>query len=223
MTAARRAPRPRGGLCHLALASWAAVEAVFTAEDASKLRLGDLVGIAQALHGVDAEPGLAYRVVTVSVNEAEGPADALAKKSLALASVEKPFPATAWRFLVGSDPEIDRLADSVGFSYAKRGEDFDHPLGIIVLSPEGKIVRYLPGSVMLPVDVSMSLLEASSGLVGPTVATLLRLYLSYNPQSRQFGSDLLRVSGIVITILVGSLAACLALSGWARRRRPQGR
>jgi protein SCO1/2 len=227
------------------LGATAALDAVFTAEDGTRLRFGDLVdrpvllnfvyyrckdqcttllvAIAQALHGVEAEPGVAYRVVTVSVNEAEGPADAIGKKTLALASVEKPFPPSAWRFLVGADAQIDKLADSVGFSYVKKGEDFDHPLGLIVLSPKGKIVRYMNGADFLPVDISMSILEASAGLVRPTIAKLLRFCMSYNPQSRQFGFNVLRVSGIVITILVGGFALYLVLSGKRRRREAQGR
>ncbi len=227
------------------LGSTAALDASFTGEDGVSLRFGDLVdrpvllnfvyyrcknecngllvGIAQALHGVDADPDSAYRVVTVSVDETEVPADALPKKAIALASVEKPFPPSAWRFLVGSHASIDALADSVGFSYAKNGADFDHPLGLVVLSPRGKIVRYMNGADFLPVDVSMSLLEASSGLVRPTIAKLLRFCMSYNPQSRQFGFNVLRVSGIVITILVGGFVLYLVLSGTRRRRRTQGR
>jgi protein SCO1/2 len=226
------------------LGATAALDAAFTGEDGAPLRFGDLVdrpvllnfvyyrcknecmallvGIAQALHGVEAEAGSAYRVVTVSINEAEGPADALEKKSIALASVEKPFPSSAWRFLVGSDAAIDELADSVGFSYVKNGDDFDHPLGIIVLSPKGKIVRYMNGSDFLAVDVSMSILEASAGLVRPTIAKLLRFCLSYNPASRQFGFNVLRVSGIVISILVGGFVLYLVLSGKRRRRGTKG-
>jgi protein SCO1 len=227
------------------LGQTAALDARFVGEDGSAVRFGDLVdrpvllnfvyyrckdqcgsflvAVAQALHGVDAEAGSAYRVVTVSVNDAETPADALEKKAIALDSVEKPFPASAWRFLVGPPESIDALADSVGLSYAKRGEDFDHPLGLIVLSPKGKIVRYMNGSDFLPLDVSMSLLEASAGLVRPTIAKVLRFCLSYNPQSRQFGFNLLRVSGIVITALVGAFVLYLVLSGKRRRRGAQGR
>lgn len=221
-----------------------AMDAVFTGEDGAPVRIGDLVdrpvllnfvyyrcknectallvGIAQALHGVDAVPGEAYRVVTVSVNSAEGPADALEKKSIALASIEKPFPPSAWRFLVGKDDQIDKLADSVGLSYVKRGEDFDHPLGIVVLSPKGKIIRYMTGTDFLPIDVSMSLLEASAGVAKPTIAKLLRFCISYNPESRQFGFNVLRVSAVVISVLVGGFALFLVLSGMKRRRRAQG-
>ncbi len=221
-----------------------ALDAVFRGEDGAALRFGDLVdrpvllnfvyyrckdqcstllvGIAQALHGVEAEPGKDYRVVTVSINEAEGPADALEKKAIALASIEKPFPPSAWRFLTGTDESIDALADSVGLSYARHGDDFDHPLGLVVLSPKGKIVRYMNGSDFLPLDVSMSILEASAGLARPTVAKVLRFCMSYDPASRRFGFNLLRVSGVVVSALVGAFALYLVLSGRRRRRGAQG-
>jgi protein SCO1/2 len=221
-----------------------ALDSVFTGEDGKPIRFGDLVdrptllnfvyyrckdqcttllvGIAQALHGVDAEAGKDYRVVTVSVNDAETPADALGKKAVALASVEKPIPDSAWRFLVGKDAAIDALADSVGLSYVKRGEDFDHPLGLIAISPKGTVIRYMDGADFLPVDVSMSILEASAGVAKPTIANILRFCMSYDPKSRQFGFNVLRVSGIVISVLVGAFALYLALSGKRRRRRAQG-
>ena len=226
------------------LGATAALGAAFAGEDGAALRFGDqvdrpvllnfvyyrcrnecnslLVGIARALHGVDADAATAYRVVTVSVSEAEGPADALGKKATALASVEKPFPASAWRFLVGKHDAIDELADSVGFSYSRNGDDFDHTLGLIVLSPKGKVVRYMNGADFLPVDLSMSILEASSGLVRPTIAKVLRFCMSYNPESGQFGFNVLRVSGIVVTALVGAFVLYLALSGKRRRRGAQG-
>jgi protein SCO1/2 len=226
------------------LGGTAALDAAFTAEDGTKLRFGELddrpvllnfvyyrchdecntllVGIAHALGGVEADPSVAYRVVTVSINEAEGPRDALEKRAMALAAVEKPFPAPSWRFLVGSSASIDALADSVGLSYTRRGDDFDHPLGIVVLSPKGKIVRYMSGTDFLPVDVSMSILEASAGLARPTIAKVLRFCMSYDPQSRQFGFNFLRVSGIVIAVLVGGFVLYLVISGKKRRRPAQG-
>ena len=71
-------------------------------------------------------------------------------------------------------------------------------------------------------DVSMSILEASAGLVRPTIAKLLRFCMSYNPESRQFGFNVLRVSGIVISILVGGFVLFLVLSGKRRRRGTKG-
>lgn len=46
--------------------------------------------------------------------------------------------------------------------------------------------------------------------------------MRYNPGSRQFGFNVLRVSGVVISVLVGGLVLFLVLSGKRRRRRAQG-
>jgi len=221
------------------LGKYAPLDASFSDEDGTEVALADLVmrrpailvlgyyrcknecgalytGLAKALRGVSAIPGRDFEVVCVSINDAETPADARGEKAIALAAVEGPFPASAWRFLVGDDANIDRLCDAVGFSYRKEGEDFDHPLGLIILAADGKIVRYVYGTEFLPVDVSMSVLEASSGIVRPTVAKLLRLCFRYDPARKQIGFDILRVSGIAVSTLVFAFVLYLVLS---RKRR----
>ncbi len=181
-----------------------------------------LTGISLALRGLESRPGADYSLVTVSVNDREGPKDALEKKAIALASIERPFPPSAWRFLVGDEKNIDKLADSVGLSYVRHGEDFDHPLGLVILAPGGKIVRYMNGSDFLPLDLGMSLLEASKGIVKPTIARMLRFCFNYNPESRQMRFDLMRVSGIVIGLLVASFAAYLVITGRKQRTYRKG-
>lgn len=221
------------------LGAYVPLDTSFTAEDGSRIGLADLVkrptilvlgyyrcknecnalytGLAAALRGVDAPPGQAFEVVAVSINPVETPEDSRREKAIALASIERPWPASAWRFLVGDEENIDRLCDAVGFVYRKTGEDFDHPLGLIVLAPDGKVVRYIYGTDFLPMNISMSVLEASSGLVRPTVAKVLRVCFRYDPSKRQFGFDFLRVSGFVVSVLVFCFVLYLILSG--RRRR----
>lgn len=178
-----------------------------------------LTGLAAGLRDVQGAAGKDFEVVTVSINPVETTADALDKKRIALASIEKPFPAEGWRFLVGTHENIDRLAASVGFSYKQEGVDFDHPLGVIVLAPDGKIVRYLPGTSFLAIDLQMSVMEASQGLVRPTIAKLLRVCLSYNPERNRFELDLVRVAGTATLLAVAILAAVLVVAGARRRRR----
>lgn len=220
------------------------LNAGFAAEDGRRLVLGDLVtrptilviayyrcksecnslmvGMAHALRDLSGEPGKDWQVISVSVNPDEGPKDARDKQAMALASIEKPFPRSAWTFLTGDKASIDLLVDAVGLDYRKNGEDYDHPLGAIIISPKGMVVRYLYGVDFLPVDLSMSVMEASAGLVRPTVAKMLRFCMSYDPNSKRFGFNVLRISGIVITIVVGGFVLYLVLSG-GRKRRPEGK
>jgi protein SCO1/2 len=225
------------------LGNYAPLDASFSEEDGARVSLAELVkgrptilvlgyyrcknecgelftGLSRALRGVGAVPGRDFVVLSISINGAETPVDARREKAMALAAVEGPFPEGAWRFLVGDDSSIDWLCGAVGFSYRKEGEDFDHPLGLIILAPDGKIVRYVYGTEFLPVDVSMSVLEASSGLVRPTVAKLLRLCFSYDPARKRIGFDLLRVSGLAVSALAFAFVLYLVLSG--RRRSGKG-
>ncbi|MDD1750248.1 MAG: SCO family protein, partial [Methanothrix sp.] len=179
-----------------------------------------MTGIAQVVAQLPGA-GRDYRVITVSINDRETAADAKEAKRLALEEIGAPFPADGWLFLTGSSTSIDALADAVGYTYVRRGPDeFDHPLGLVILSPKGKIVRYVSGTDFLPVDLKMSFMEASQGVVRPTIAKLLRFCLSYDPQNHQFVFNTLKVSAIVVFLVVGGFGAYLIVSG--RKRRAQG-
>ncbi len=178
-----------------------------------------LTGMASAIRDVAAVPGKEYTVLTVSIDERETAEDAATAKGIAIASIQNPYPEDAWRFLRGQDESIEALAGAIGFRYRKVGEDFEHPLGIVILSPQGKIVRYMNGTDFLPVDLKMSIMEASTGTVRPTVAKVIRFCFRVDPGSRKLVFNTLKVSGTVIFLLAGSFVLYLVLSG---RRRRQG-
>ncbi len=70
----------------------------------------------------------------------------------------------SWKFFTGDSVTISRLLDEVGFKVKKEGKEYIHPGSLIMLSPEGKITRYLYGSTyFLPFDLKMAIIEASQG------------------------------------------------------------
>jgi protein SCO1/2 len=157
--------------------------------------------------------------MAVSFDETEKPALALEKKKLYLKMIEKPFPEDAWTFLTGDKENIHKLTDAVGFYFKREGKDFLHPVSIIILSPEGKIVRYLYGTDILPFDLKMALLEASEGRVGPTISKVLRFCFSYDPQGRKYVFNALKVTGTVTLIFAISFILFLVLKG--RKGQPK--
>ena len=219
-----------------------ALDATFAAEDGSPITLRRLIhaptilalvyydcpnvcdllltGVAGALKGLDAEPGRDFNVVSISIDDRETPADARRAKRIGLESIEKPFPPASWRFLTGTPANIVAVADSVGFRFVRNGSYFDHPVGIIILSPTGKIVRYMSGADFLPADLKLSLLEASQGRVGPTIAKFFRICFSYDPGSHKLVFNTLRVLATVTLSLAGAFVIYLVVAG--RRRRQQG-
>lgn len=180
-----------------------------------------LTGIADVLGSLPAVPGKDYIVLTISVDEREGAVDARKAKRIGLESIQGPFPPEAWRFLTGDAASIDALADAVGFKFARSGDDFDHPLGLIVLSPRGKVVRYMNGATFLPADLKMSLLEASTGTIGPTIGKVLRFCFRVDPRGRTLVFNTLKVTGIVTLLFAAGLVLYLVLS--AGKRRVKGR
>jgi protein SCO1 len=215
------------------------LDARFTLEDGSTASLGDIIrvptmlalvyyrcpnacdymltGMAGVIAAVEAVPGKEYQVITLTIDPRETTVDALKAKKIGLESIQAPFPPDDWRFLSGDDKSIRAVADAVGFHYVREGNDFNHPLGLVILSAKGKIVRYMLGTDFLPVDLKMSLMEASTGTVGPTIARVLRFCLSYDPQNRRYVFNTLKVTGVVTLALAAGFVLYLVLSG--RRRR----
>ncbi|HEX7509919.1 MAG TPA: SCO family protein [Chitinivibrionales bacterium] len=177
-----------------------------------------LDAVAVALRSFSDRAAFAPNVITISIDEHETPADALKAKRIAFESIQNFYPPDHWRFLTASAASIKALTDAVGFKFVKNGAEFDHPLGLIILAPNGKVVRYITGTHYLPVDLTMSLMEASKGIVQPTIARVMRACFSYDPKSHRFVFALLRVSATVIFILLGSFILYLVISGHSRTK-----
>jgi protein SCO1 len=178
-----------------------------------------LQNIAGALGTLDAVPGKEYVVLAISFDETEKPVLASEKKKLYLQMIGKPFPAEAWRFLTGDAANIRQLTDAVGFQFRREGNDFQHPVALIILSQDGKIIRYLYGTDILPFDLKMALLEASEGRVGPTVSKVMRFCFSYDPKGRRYVFNTLKVTGI--TTIAFALLFILFLTIKGRRSRQE--
>jgi len=180
-----------------------------------------LTSMAGVIGRLSAVPVRDYQVVTMTIDDHETLADALKAKRISLESIEAPFPPEAWQFLTGNAESIRKVAEAVGFHYVRNGDDFDHPLGLVILSPQGKIVRYMTGTDFLPVDLKMSLMEASTGTVGPTIARVMRFCFSYDPQNHHFVFNILRITASFTLLVALALVLYLILAG--RKRRTAGR
>ncbi len=178
-----------------------------------------LSGTALALRPLTLQPGKDFQVLSVSIDERETPADAREARRIALASLPQDFPPQAWRFLTGSRESIERLSGAVGFHFRRQGEEFDHPMALIMLSPAGKVTRYLIGSEFLPLDLHMSILAASTGTIGPTVARVLRFCLHYDPNAGRYVFNTLKVTAVVTLTLAAAFVLYLVLGG---RKRLKG-
>jgi len=164
-----------------------------------------LNGLADALGKLQVvRPERDFRIVTLSFDETETPAIAREKKPNYLAAIRAPFPPEAWRFLTGDSANIRKFTDAVGFRFQRDGEDFSHPLALIVLAPGGKVVRYLTGTTFLPFQVTMAVTEAAEGKVGSPAGRVLNYCFSYDPSREGYSFNILKVVGTVIVLTLVS-------------------
>jgi protein SCO1/2 len=172
-----------------------------------------LQNLAEALNNLPAEPGKEYLALAVSFDETEKPALALEKKETYLKMIQRPFPKDAWRFLTGDKENIQKLTDAVGFHFERVKDDFEHPVLLVILAPDGKIVRYMYGADPLVYDLKIALIEASQGRIGPTIAKVVRFCFSYDPKANKLVFNMLRVTGTVTLIFALSFVLFLLVKG----------
>ena len=173
--------------------------------------------LAKMVDKMDLVIGKDYQILTVSFDHREKPEMAAAKKETYLDLVGKRTDPKGWRFLTADSVSIQRLTDAAGFYFMRSGNDYIHAGALIVVSPDAKITRYINGIKYLPFDVTMALYEASTGKVGPTIATLLTICYSYDPESHSYTLNIVRISAIVILILVGIFAVVFLVSPKKKR------
>ncbi|HKJ05205.1 MAG TPA: SCO family protein [Geopsychrobacteraceae bacterium] len=176
-----------------------------------------LGGLANTLPDIKLEPGEFYRVVTISFDESETPELAAQSKRTFMTAMQGKFPASSWDFLTGEEQNIRKVTDAAGYYYKKEGDDFLHPIAAFVVTGEGKIVRYLSGYRFLPLDLTMALVEASEDRIGIPIRKALEFCFSYDPEGRRYVFNLLRVSGTVILLTLGSFLTYLIISGRKKR------
>ena len=176
-----------------------------------------LNGVVDVLNQLPAEPGRDYEVLTVSFDETDTPDSALVQKRKYLGLIHRPFPENSWHFLTGDSATIRQLMDAVGFGYQKGGDGFMHPVALIVLSPKGKVTRYLYGSDFLPMDLKMALVEAGHERSGPAISRVLRFCFRYEPKSRKLVFNTMKVTG---TVTLAFALAFIAFLIWGGKKRP---
>ena len=170
-------------------------------------------GLAGVLRDVKLTPGKNFRVISISFDETETPETARRSQNIYMTAMDNQFPSEAWTFLTGDIHTIHQLTDAAGYRFMRQNKDFLHPVAIFIISPEGKIVRYLYGTSFLPMDLTLALMEAAEGKEGRTVRKLVSFCFSYDPEQKTYVFNLLRISATVILVTLGGLLTFLILTG----------
>jgi protein SCO1 len=182
---------------------------VFAYYDCPMLCTMVINALAGALDVLSLEPGKDFEIVTVSFDPRDTPATAAAKKAVYLERYKHAGAAEAWHFLTGQPASIARLTKAAGFRYVwdKQTQQFAHPTGVIVLTPDGRLARYLFGIEYGPRDLRYAIVDASEGKVGNAVDALLLYCYHYDPTTGRYGVAIMRVlrlAGLATVFALGT-------------------
>jgi protein SCO1/2 len=172
-----------------------------------------LMGLADAIEKSKLRPGTDYKVLAVSFDEKDTPQLASEKKPGYLKATNIPFPDNAWNFLTGNAESIQKFTHAVGFQFKKENVGFSHPVTLIFLSPDGKIVRYLYGVTFLPFEFELAITEAAQGTPVSIARRALMYCMSYDAQGKRYVFNTLKVVATLMVVTIVSFFIYLVVTG----------
>lgn len=175
-----------------------------------------LNGLTQSVYKMKMQFGEEYKILTVSIDPTENSELAAAKKQSYLKMLNQSENNDGWTFLTGTETNIKKLADAVGFRYfyVEERDEFAHPAVVMLLSEKGKLSRYLYGIEYKINDLKLGLLEAAEGKVGSTLDKLILYCYHYDPNSGGyvvFASNIMKLGGAITLVLLSGFLGLMWL------------
>jgi protein SCO1 len=180
-----------------------------------------LTGLAKSMRQNGLELGKDFQAVTLSFDPAERPGLAAERRRGYLQSVGLADANEDWPFLVGPAESSRRLSDALGFyfKYDQVSGEWAHMAAIFVVTPDGRVSRYLYGIEFPPKDLRLALVEAAGGRVGTSFDRLLLTCYRYDPATRKYqpyAFGIVRAGALLTLVALGLLIARLS---WRERTR----
>jgi protein SCO1/2 len=168
---------------------------------------------------MDWTSGKNFEVVALSFNPKEKSDLAKEKKEAYLKEYGRPDGAKGWHFLVGSQANIKKVADEIGFQYKWDPEQnqYAHTSALFVLTGSGKISRYFYGIDYPPQSLKVAMLEAGEGKIGNIVDKILLFCYHYDSSTKKYvllASRIMTLGGGLTVLILG----CFFAYTWRRER-----
>lgn len=160
--------------------------------------------------------GKDYEIVTVSIDPRETPPSAKLQQQKYIEMYGKPEEAAGWHYLTGRKESIEKLADAFGFRYEYTRQDdmYNHTAAIMIVTPKGKISRYLYGVSYPGKTLRLSLVEATGGKIGTSTDRIVLYCFHYDPAQGGYSlvaGNLMKLCGVAtlmaLTLGLGSMWA----------------
>lgn len=173
-----------------------------------------LQGLSASAKVLKFTPGKEYEIVTVSIDPRETPQMAAAKKANFMKRLDRAGAEEGWHFLVGKKPEIDKLADSIGwhYQYDPKSDQFAHAAGVVLVTPTGRIAQYYYGVEYSARDMRLGIIEASQNKIGSLADEITLYCYHYDPRTGKYGpviTNIVRLGGVLTIVVLGGFLAVM--------------
>ena len=164
-------------------------------------------GMVEAMRAMKRTCGEEYVVLSPSIDHTETPTLSAAKKEGYLAQYGREAAQQGWHWLTGREDQIRALTDAVGFGFAwnEERQEYAHAAVIVVLSPDGRVMRYLYGVMFDPKTLELSLVEATDGKTGSSLDKFLLFCFHYDAETGRYGPaarNIMKAGGAVTVLIV---------------------
>ena len=154
-----------------------------------------------------------FQMISISIDPNEQTVRLRETEDKYIKQYNEPGTEDGWHFMTGKQAEIKKLADACGFRYRyiARQKYYSHPPVFILISPEGKIVRYIHGLNYKVATIEQALIESAEGKIGSPINWLsygLGCYV-YDESSGQYNFQSMLIMKIGAAITVIALLATL--------------
>jgi len=165
--------------------------------------------------------GTDYEFLSISFNSEETHINSAEKSKKYINGLKNSsdISGNGWTFLTSDSENINKLTQSIGYNFKKDGDEYAHPSALVVLTPEGKVSRYLYGLQHNPKDFKLALIESSDGKIGESsLANKVLLFCyQFDPIGKRYALKALNI------VKAGGVVTLLALSGflaifWVREK-----
>ena len=182
-----------------------------------------LNGLADSLKELDLNPGEHFDMVTVSIDPGDSHEVAGKKKQSYVRYYDRAGAEGSWAFLTGDDEPIRQLAEAVGFryEYLPDQDQYAHAAVIFVLTPEGRVSRYLYGVQYEPTTMRLGLVEASEGKIGTITDRFLLFCYHYDAAAGTYGPaaiKIMRLGGFITLVALAFVVGIFWLRELRRKR-----
>lgn len=154
----------------------------------------------------DLSAGKDFQLVAVSINPNESHELARIKKEGYLLEYNRPGASRGFHFLVGDAANTKALADAVGFQYRlQESGEYSHAAVLFVLTPDGRVSKYLYGVKYEPRTLRYALMEGAEGRIGTTLERFILWCHAYDPDRGGYvllASRIMQLGGVVMVFVL---------------------